>query len=125
MTTNNLIIIDRKHTRKFASNMLIQLVSEATKNLNRNFDGVKFLEDLTFEEQVKLFASTKIIICIHGAGLINLLWSQQNSIIFEIDIQTNRSKMYKRISKLTNSTHYYLYDKTLSVQNDIFKKIKV
>jgi hypothetical protein len=106
--TNNLIIIDRrKEERKFDKNTLNKLIERASKNTSWNFDGVKYLEDMTFEEQVKLFASSKIIISMHGAALINLLWSQMNSIIYEIDVQTNRSRMYKRISKLTNSEHYY------------------
>jgi hypothetical protein len=123
--TNNLIIIDRKHDRKFEKSMLEELTTEVSKDTNWKFCGIKYLENMTFEEQVMLFASTKIIICIHGAGMINLLWSQYQSIIFEIDVQTNRRNMYKRISKLTDSMHFYLFNKNLSIKSDIIEKLSI
>ncbi len=121
--TNRLIIIDRKYDRKFNKDVLDILISEASKNIDWVYDGVKILEDMTFKEQVELFASVKIIIAMHGSALINLLWSPLNTIVFEIDIHHNRQNMYKRIAKLTNSSHFYLQIKSLCVKSDIFDKI--
>ncbi len=42
------------------------------------------LEDLAFEEQVKLFYSAQAVVAPHGAGLANLVFAQSNAQVLEI-----------------------------------------
>lgn len=41
-------------------------------------------EGLSFKEQIELFASSKIIICAHGAGMSNIVFAQEKSIVIEL-----------------------------------------
>jgi len=50
-----------------------------------------YLEELTFEEQVRLFSKADIIVAPHGAGLTNILWAPKTTKVFEI-----MSKNYPR-----------------------------
>ena len=81
---NELIIIDRKHNRKFDKDLVDSLVNEAKKETAWVYKGIVLLEDLTFSEQVNLFHRTKYFILRHGSSIVNLLWSKCNSIVFEI-----------------------------------------
>ncbi len=51
--------------------------------LKRGFEKV-FAEELSFREQVNLFASAEAIVAPHGAGLANLIFCQPNTPIVEI-----------------------------------------
>ncbi len=124
--TNNLLIIDRKKDRKIDPRTLQHLTAAAEKNTSWSFTGVAVLEDMTFEEQVKLFASTRIFIMRHGSSEINLLWIPDNSIVFELEKGAeglSGPMMYKRICKLTNSQHTVLDYTTFDAQKDIFDKL--
>ena len=125
--TNNLIIIERKTNRKINPKLMKSLIDEVSKNTTWNFQGVKILEDMTFMEQVSLFLSSRIIIFRHGSALINLLWSQSNSLIFELGGGTDgiyAPQMFNRIAKLTNSYHSCINYNTCDVNRDIIKHIK-
>jgi hypothetical protein len=43
-----------------------------------------YLENLSFSEQVILFAQAEVVVAPHGAGLTNIVYSDSNAIIFEI-----------------------------------------
>jgi hypothetical protein len=47
------------------------------------------LSDVTWEEQIKLFANAKNICAIHGAGIANILLSNSNCNVIEIDYYNN------------------------------------
>jgi len=56
------------------------------------------LEDLSVTEQAKLFANAEIVVGPHGAGLTNLMYSQETAVI---ELFGSRKKMtYYRLSKL-------------------------
>lgn len=122
-TNNNLIIIDRKHNRKLDNLKLTSLLCEANKNINWLFKGVFILEDMTFKEQVELFSNSHIIIARHGSSLINLLFLQNNSIVFDIGggyEGVDSPSVMKRITKFTESSHNYLHYDTFDAKKDIF-----
>lgn len=50
---------------------------------NGKVDSV-YLELLSFEEQVKLFNNTKIIICAHGAAMSNMFFCKERTTIIEV-----------------------------------------
>lgn len=43
-----------------------------------------YLENLTFEEQVKYFNNAKLIICAHGAGMSNLFFCKKHTKVIEV-----------------------------------------
>jgi hypothetical protein len=63
-----------------------------------------FLEDLSFEEQIKLFNNAKIVFAAHGAGITNIIWCQQNVKIFEI-FQEHEDDTFWYISQVMGFNH--------------------
>lgn len=55
------------------------------------------LEDLKFEDQVRLFYETKIVIAQHGAGLANVIWMQKGMKVLEFGFKNRRH--FKKISE--------------------------
>jgi capsular polysaccharide biosynthesis protein len=66
------------------------------------------LETLSIASQVQLFASAKVIIAPHGAGLSNLVYCQPQTKIIEIFAPKYVNIMYWCISDRLNLDYYYL-----------------
>jgi capsular polysaccharide biosynthesis protein len=64
------------------------------------------LSNLSFKEQVSLFANAKIIMGVHGAGFANLSFCKKGVSIFELFSQTYQPKMYASISKNLNLNYH-------------------
>jgi hypothetical protein len=125
--SNDLIIIDRKTNRTFDKTLLNSLVECAKLNTNWNFKGVVILEDLTLPQQIELFSKTRIYIFRHGSSLINLLWTQPKSIVFELvggkeGVRTIPA-VIERICKLTDSKQICLQYDNFNPVRDIFSRI--
>lgn len=58
------------------------------------------LSDLSLREQISIFANAKMIVSVHGAGLTNLAFSSQGTVIYELFAETFQPQMYKRMSDL-------------------------
>jgi hypothetical protein len=97
------IIIERKENRFWNKNIIKKIIENINKNSSVKFNGIKMLEELSFYQQIKLFSENNTFIFRHGSCLINLLWIPENSVIFDIDICSNRKEIVRRIAKLTNS----------------------
>ena len=97
------IIIERAHNRFFDKSIMNNIIKNIKKNTLLKFNGIKILEDLTLYQQIKLFSENKIFIFRHGSCLINLLWIPNNSIIFDLDTESNRKEIVKRIARVTDS----------------------
>jgi hypothetical protein len=125
--SNDLIIIDRKTNRTFDKALLNSLEESAKLNTNWNFKGVVILEDLTLSQQIEVFNKTKIYIFRHGSSLINLLWTQPKSIVFELvggkeGVRTLPA-VIERICKLTDSKQICLHYDNFHPIRDIFSRI--
>ena len=48
------------------------------------FSHILVLESLSFAEQVRIYAETDILICVHGAAAINGIFMRPGSVVFEI-----------------------------------------
>jgi hypothetical protein len=107
-TKKNVAVIDRKHTRRFDKEKLDRLVTVLQSKENCEFRGVFILEDMTFEETLRLYATNQVIASIHGSSGINMLFAPFYSIFIEFDLETERKQMYSRVCKLTKSRHIYL-----------------
>lgn len=121
----NLIIIDRVSNRKLDTNFLSNLDNYCKHLPNLQYNGIQFLENLLFSEQVKLFNTNDVIIFIHGSCLTNILWAKPNTIIIELDWQSHRKSVIKRICDFTNTIQVrYDYNNILNKPNILFDKIK-
>ena len=119
-----MIIIDRRHNRKIKSSLLREISCEADKIGGINFKGVVFLEDLTFQEQVHLFYNTRFFVFRHGSALVNLLWAQKSSVVFEIigghDCVNPNPMVINRLCSLTQSQQMILNYDNIDSSIDIF-----
>lgn len=104
-TENEMLIIDRKNDRKFDDDKLTKIINNIPNNINYK---IVILEDMSLKEQIELFSSNNIFLFRHGSCLMNLLWIQEKSIIYDLDHQCDRPNIIKRICQLTNSSHKYL-----------------
>ena len=111
--TNDWIILDRKYRRKFDQEKLNKLV-EVSKQASGNFKGVFVLQDMSFREQVQLFANSRVCMFRHGSALAHLLWIPHNSIVVEFEGGNDgviSPMVVQRLCLLTESTHLRLeYD---------------
>ena len=120
----NLVIIERVSNRKFDTDFLSNLDNYCKKLANLHYNGIQFLENLSFAEQIQLFNTNDIIIFRHGSCLANILWAKQNTIIIELDNQ-NRKSVIKRICDFTKTIQVrYDYNDILNKPNIVFHKIK-
>lgn len=82
---NNLIYISRikSKRRKLVNDIKFQnyLIKFGFK--------IYFMEELTFEDQIRISSSAKIMIGLHGAGLANSVWMKKNSYLIELKPEKN------------------------------------
>lgn len=77
-----------------------------------------FLEEMSFEQIVRLFAKAKTVIAPHGAGLANLIFSQPGTKVIEIFEPTAKEigACYWSLSTAMNHDYWYLFGER--VEND-------
>jgi len=69
--------------------------------------SIYHLEDLTFEDQIKLFCSAKIITGGHGAGLSHCIYCEPNTVLCEINHEKTPAKNhYYDIAKKCGLIYY-------------------
>ena len=54
------------------------------------------LENIPFKEQIEYFDSATLVIAQHGAGLANLLWMQEKTVVVEFGFKAK--KHFEKIS---------------------------
>ena len=86
---------------------------------------VIYLEELSFQDQIQLFRNTNLILSTHGAGLVNLLYSE-NPIIIEF-FPTNRYNRdafyFYQISAALNFSHSIIEYEAENKQQDLHIEI--
>jgi len=90
-------------------------------------------EDLSFGDQVQLMYQTKILISNHGAGLTNMLFLKEGSIVFELRQENDAlNNCYFSLADALQCNYYYLlckpqtindYNSDIIVDVNHFKKI--
>jgi len=67
------------------------------------------LEELLFEDQVRLFRNSEVVVAPHGAGLSNLVFSKPDTRVVEIHAQGHERRCYWTLSEeLGHDYHFYL-----------------
>lgn len=109
--TNNL---SNKTTKKIyisrnqASRRRIINESEILEVLYDNgFEKVE-TENLSFEQQIKLFSEAEFVVGVHGAGLTNLLFMQPNTNLLELRFETDKiNNCYFSLSSALKINYFY------------------
>ena len=82
--TNGAIIIKRKDRNISNYDELLNLFKSKKIELKE-----VYFEDMSFDEQMEISNESEIMIGVHGAGLTNLMFMKQESIVIEIDPLTD------------------------------------
>lgn len=66
------------------------------------------MEELSFEEQLKLMSQTRILISNHGAGLTNMIFMPNNGIVFELKGTANTiNNCFFKLADALGLKYYY------------------
>lgn len=68
------------------------------------------LEELSFAEQVALFARARTVVAVHGAGLTNLLFARNARVI----------ELYPQVREEKDSSYFFQLTDALGLQHDLF-----
>lgn len=98
------IYISRKNSHRSFCNEeeLIALMD------NLGFD-VCYLEEMSFESQIRLFEAAKVIVAPHGAGLANILWCEPGTHIVELFSPRYFNDCYARLCSQLKLTYMPLW----------------
>ena len=106
--------VDRHHTRaiKNRDEVITMLGTYAEKKM-WDIDFVNLGDDKaspkTFFEQVTLFASTGVLVAMHGAACFNALSMPRNSVVVEIMPTSLRWNLFRSMSQAVGVQHLQLY----------------
>ena len=64
------------------------------------------LSFLSFREQIELFATAEVVIGVHGAGLANLVFAPENTLIIELATQSYCPTMFEDIAFHRNHKYH-------------------
>lgn len=84
----------------------LKSVISATIRHPYKFQNIQ-LEKMPFEDQVKNFNTAAVVIGQHGAGLSNVLWMRDESVVIEFGHMSQTH--FKKISSMKKH-HYFLHD---------------
>jgi hypothetical protein len=83
---------------------------------------VIYMEQMNFAEQVQLFRHAKVIIAVHGAGLVNLIYSTKKPVVIEIFPSTRKMRdavLFHQIAWEMNLDYHLLVREPVNNDQDI------
>ena len=63
-------------------------------------------DEVDFDEQVKMFANTGVLVSVHGAGLMNQIFMPPGSVTIEIFPNHVKHVLYERIAHYSGVYHF-------------------
>lgn len=118
--------ISRKQGKKKARRIVNEM--ELYEPLKKLGFSIYHLEDLTFEQQVRLFATSQIITGGHGAGLAHIIFCAPNTLICEINHGKTPDKNHYVNLSIQCGLRHYMYNGAEPVadgETDGFEDLKV
>jgi hypothetical protein len=109
----NKIYISRKYARYRHLINESQVVEFLT---NFGFE-VYNLENLSVKENIKLFSNASIVIGLHGTGFIDMMFSDKNTVIFELFPQYYHDASLRVQAKALNMKYYYMVGESNGEKN--------
>ena len=116
----NLFILKKKNKKKVRYDKIFisrKFSKRALENDDEIYSFLKekhgfrriFLENLSIKKQVEIFYNAKIVIATHGAGSLNMIFSNKNSSIFEIFPNTDfYNESIYNICNINNINYGYI-----------------
>jgi len=99
-------------SRKKAAKRRILNEHELLPLLKNHHFRVVIMEDLTFEEQIKLMANTDTLMSLHGAGLTHMLWMNEGSKVIEIRADNDaKNNLFFSLASDLNLKYSYMFAK--------------
>jgi hypothetical protein len=90
-----------------------ELINELRKEYKENFIDI-YLENYSFEEQVKLMRGCRLLVGCHGAGFANMWWMNAETSIFELFPESFFWGSNLTISYVKQINHYYMHGKDIT-----------
>jgi hypothetical protein len=128
--------IDRSSKEIDSSDRIYVSREQANKRRLANFDEIQdtmnefgfksyILENLSVKEQVQLFSNAEIVVSPHGAGLVNMIYSNDMTVI-ELFGGQKKTTFY-RLAKILGHNYHYMTGESkmadISVDGEQFRKI--
>ena len=96
-------------SRAKASLRRIQNEEELISLLQKFGFEIHYFEEYTLQEQMDLMSETQVLAGLHGAGLTNMLFMQENTVVLEFRDETDRiSNCYFSLASALHHDYYYL-----------------
>ena len=73
--------------------------------INNNF-SIVYLEDLSVEEQIHIFKTSRVIAAVHGAALTNIIFCDASTAVIEIHHKDSQLKCFQNIAMLMKLRKY-------------------
>lgn len=83
------------------------------------------LSDLSFQEQVKVFAAAKVIVAPHGAGLANLVFCEKGTKVVELFADGYVLPLYYDLANKVGLDYSYLVCQTEAKASDVKQAMKL
>ena len=101
-------------SRARAKNRRLVNELEVSQLLTKSGFVTVFLEEMSFLEQVKIFANAKMIVSPHGSGLTNLVFCSPHTQVVELFSPNYIRTDYWMISQQLDLQHYYIVGQNFS-----------
>ena len=102
-------------SRKYAFKRKVVNEDELEKLLGRYGVETVYMENLSFSEQRKLMSETCLLISNHGAGITNILFMPEQSVVLELKSDAdNINNCYFKMARALGTDYYY----TINEGND-------
>ncbi len=83
-----------------------------------NFETI-YVEELSFEDQVRLCSESSHLISIHGATLANMLFMHDKTSVMEIKNENDyHNNCYYSLSSALNINYYYIFGSAVNIEKD-------
>jgi capsular polysaccharide biosynthesis protein len=106
-------------SRENAAKRKVLNEAEVTDVLKKHGFEIYLMEKLSYEEQLRLMASAKWLVSIHGAGLTNMLFMHEGSSVLEIRREEDGgNNCYFSMAAAKNLPYYYLNAISVNSETD-------
>ena len=105
---DDVVILDRasRAPRHIANPTAVQ---DLVKSFGYSGERVVIVDNHSFEHQVKLMARAGVLICVHGAGLMNTIFMQPGSVVIEVFPVHAKHVLYERVAHYAGVYHFKIY----------------
>ncbi len=80
--------------------------SKFHEDLVKNGYEIIFLDELTVEDQIRLFSSAKVVAAVHGAALTNIIYMQKEAKLIEFHHEKYQPNIFENLAKACGINNY-------------------